>query len=170
MNTVKKCSKCLEVKTLIDFEKRPDSKDGYRNYCRSCKYKRHNERLKERHYSDNTLFWKIRATYFNNPSGRRKGIAGIIIKNSKPIDWEDLYNLYNNTPSCNYCHISLKREDIVFDHKTPLCKGGSHTIDNIVVSCHDCNQLKGSKTSKEFTNFIIEYISRFCKYRDNLKN
>ena len=34
---MKTCSKCKITKELIDFEKRVDSKDGYRNYCRTCK-------------------------------------------------------------------------------------------------------------------------------------
>lgn len=31
------CSKCKIEKPLSQFEKRKDSKDGYRQYCRDCK-------------------------------------------------------------------------------------------------------------------------------------
>ena len=33
---MKKCNKCLIEKELESFQKRSDSKDGYRNICRSC--------------------------------------------------------------------------------------------------------------------------------------
>jgi hypothetical protein len=33
---MKKCSKCDEVKELDEFQRRKDSKDGYRNQCKSC--------------------------------------------------------------------------------------------------------------------------------------
>ncbi len=36
MNT-RICSKCGKAKKIDDFEKRSDSKDGYRRYCRLCK-------------------------------------------------------------------------------------------------------------------------------------
>ena len=36
---MKKCSNCGEVKELSSYRKRPDSKDGYRNQCKSCQAK-----------------------------------------------------------------------------------------------------------------------------------
>lgn len=53
---MKTCSKCKITKELIDFEKRVDSKDGYRNYCRTCKNLRQNERLQERKKKDDLFF------------------------------------------------------------------------------------------------------------------
>ena len=79
---MKTCSKCKITKELIDFEKRVDSKDGYRNYCRTCKNLRQNKRLQERKKEDDLFFWKDRAKSLNNPFGRRKGKAKNIISNS----------------------------------------------------------------------------------------
>lgn len=36
------------------------------------------------------------------------------------------------------------------DHKLPPKQGGSHEIDNLVLSCFPCNIKKGSKSYKEF--------------------
>lgn len=158
---MKKCSKCLEIKQLSEFETRPDSKDGYRKYCRKCKCKRHNERLKERYSLDEVLFWEKRANYLNNPSGRRTGKSGEIVKNSSPISCDDIFKLYKSQPYCYYCNIPLLKENIVLDHKHPLCRNGNHDITNIAICCNDCNQLKGIRTSEEFELFIYEYLSRF---------
>jgi len=157
---MKKCSKCLEIKQLHEFETRSDSKDGYRNYCRKCKCKRHNERLKERHLEDKNLYWKIRTNDLNKASGR-KGVAKIVIKNSIPIPYQAIFKLYENQPYCNYCKIQLEKENFVLDHKTPLSRGGKHEINNITGCCKDCNQLKSTRNSEEFELFIINYLSRF---------
>ena len=159
----KKCNKCLEIKELGFFEKRPDSKDGFRNYCRSCKNKRQTQRITERILKDDVFFWKTRANYLNNASGRRRGKAGFIISSSEPIKAEELLELYIlQNKSCSYCKITLDKKDIVFDHKIPLSREGKHDINNLVVSCKDCNNLKSTRNSEEFANFLKLYISRFC--------
>jgi len=159
---MKTCIKCKLTKELTDFEKRPDSKDGYRKYCRSCKNSRQNERLKERKLKDDIFFWKSRAKSFNNPSGRRRGKAKDIILNSEVIEPEELSKLYNNNSKCHYCNVNLNKEDVHFDHSTPLSRKGLHSIDNLKVCCKDCNTLKGTRTEDEFKSFIKDYVSRFC--------
>lgn len=36
------------------------------------------------------------------------------------------------------------------DHLLPECRGGSHKLDNLVLSCPSCNRRKGSRTRDEF--------------------
>jgi 5-methylcytosine-specific restriction endonuclease McrA len=36
------------------------------------------------------------------------------------------------------------------DHKLPLSRGGSNTIDNVVPACRPCNQKKHRLTVNEF--------------------
>jgi len=51
--------------------------------------------------------------------------------------------------TCQYCgEIMPKRLEV--DHIVPRSKGGPTTPDNLVVSCHDCNQRKGNMTAAEF--------------------
>ena len=159
---MKTCSKCKITKELIDFEKRVDSKDGYRNYCRTCKNLRQNKRLQERKKEDDLFFWKDRAKSLNNPFGRRKGKAKNIISNSLKISATELNEIYKVNPNCYYCKIPLNKENVQFDHDIPLSKEGTHTIDNLKICCKDCNQLKGTRTAIEFQDFIKIYISRFC--------
>ena len=49
---------------------------------------------------------------------------------------------------CAYCKktgVPLEVEHII-----PIVRGGSSRVSNLTMSCHDCNQKKGSKTAEEF--------------------
>lgn len=51
---------------------------------------------------------------------------------------------------CHYCHrvggwLSLEK-----DHMTPISRGGSDGIENLVGACSQCNCRKGAKTAEEF--------------------
>lgn len=62
----------------------------------------------------------------------------------------------NQGMNCHYCGREVrfyednrKREDAIsFDHKTPMCKGGTNTIDNLVISCLKCNRERNHKDQK----------------------
>lgn len=51
---------------------------------------------------------------------------------------------------CHYCGASLSRDTVTADHKTPLMRGGSDDIENIVPSCRECNSSKHTLTYEEF--------------------
>ena len=51
---------------------------------------------------------------------------------------------------CYYCGASLKDAGQHLEHMTPLSRGGAHALENLVLSCQDCNLRKGTKTAKEF--------------------
>ncbi len=51
--------------------------------------------------------------------------------------------------TCVYCGEIMPRR-LEVDHIVPESRGGSTTPDNLVASCHDCNQAKGSMTAEEF--------------------
>jgi 5-methylcytosine-specific restriction endonuclease McrA len=50
---------------------------------------------------------------------------------------------------CRYCSKEIGFQDITLDHVHPKSKGGGSDWDNVVISCHTCNQKKGSKTLSE---------------------
>lgn len=58
--------------------------------------------------------------------------------------------------SCTYCGENLTSVTLVIDHVFPLAKGGTHSVDNIVVSCKSCNSSKGAKLL--FTEWVPEFI------------
>ncbi len=61
-----------------------------------------------------------------------------------PVTADQLSSILKNP--CIYCGKPSKH----IDHFMPLCRGGSHTIDNLVPSCVSCNLSKGSKIPTEW--------------------
>ena len=51
---------------------------------------------------------------------------------------------------CVYCATPLTPESATLDHVLPLSRGGTHAPGNLVIACHDCNQLKGDALPLEF--------------------
>ena len=80
-----------------------------------------------------------------NSSHKRRAII-----KSGNINTIELKELLNNTKHCYWCNKKLNENKIQIDHYMPLSKGGTHTIDNIVISCPKCNLTKNAKDPYEF--------------------
>jgi Restriction endonuclease len=52
--------------------------------------------------------------------------------------------------TCYYCQKPLPSEKIHFDHIVALSRGGSHSVENLCVSCRDCNCSKHAKSIQAF--------------------
>ena len=50
---------------------------------------------------------------------------------------------------CQYCGRELTRVEAQADHLIPKSRGGTKTLDNLVLCCEPCNQRKGSRTVAE---------------------
>jgi len=48
---------------------------------------------------------------------------------------------------CAYCDVIAPLQ---VDHRTPLARGGSNSIENILPACATCNQRKHTLTDEEF--------------------
>ena len=52
---------------------------------------------------------------------------------------------------CHYCYQHLEEAAVTVDHKIPISQGGeAYQYSNLLVSCKDCNSLKGSRLPNEF--------------------
>ena len=51
---------------------------------------------------------------------------------------------------CEWCGVSLVGRDFELDHIISLKRRGSHTPENLVVACPDCNRQKGQKHPARF--------------------
>lgn len=60
-------------------------------------------------------------------------------------EWRAL--VASHGPCCTYCGTDTS---LTPDHRLPICRGGSNTIENIVPACLRCNQRKGRLTEEEF--------------------
>lgn len=72
--------------------------------------------------------------------------------------WEWLWKFGLN-PRCHYCETPLTLKTATKDHLTPLCRGGSNFIDNIVPCCFPCNQAKGKYTEEEYWVLLSTELS-----------
>jgi HNH endonuclease len=50
---------------------------------------------------------------------------------------------------CYLCGLWVSWKDCSFDHVTPLSRGGHHTLDNLKLTHHFCNNRKGSRLPSE---------------------
>lgn len=53
---------------------------------------------------------------------------------------------------CYYCGVDTRLPGVTLnkDHMTPICRGGSDALDNVVPSCRACNVAKGTRTVEEY--------------------
>jgi len=51
--------------------------------------------------------------------------------------------------TCQYCGRSCPASELTMDHVVPRSRGGASTWENLVASCIDCNNRKGSRTPDE---------------------
>ena len=58
------------------------------------------------------------------------------------------YLLEKHRRKCFYCGKTVS--DFEVEHMLPKSRGGSNRIDNLTLSCHDCNQKKDTLTAEEF--------------------
>lgn len=61
--------------------------------------------------------------------------------------------LLDQRKSCRYCG-DLCEKNYEIDHFVPICKGGRHEIENLVISCPSCNRKKGKKEPIQFLREI----------------
>lgn len=59
----------------------------------------------------------------------------------------------SNIKNCYWCNCKIDKtikNGFHIDHYIPLSKGGTHTLENIVISCPNCNILKSNKDPYKF--------------------
>jgi hypothetical protein len=73
------------------------------------------------------------------------------IQNRMPINNEQFvsqqfrYWAITIFPKCQWCNLKLTRRTSTTDHIKPKWAGGTDDLDNLCLSCRDCNERKGSK-------------------------
>lgn len=78
-----------------------------------------------------------------------------------PVDPEALADLIVEASACAYGQGSLETFGSAVDHIMPLARGGSHTLDNLTITCQPCNRAKGDLTRAEFEAWL-KGIARRC--------
>ncbi len=61
--------------------------------------------------------------------------------------------------TCYYCKECFPPSKIHFDHVLPLARGGKHVVENLCVSCPDCNLSKHAKLPHEWRKHAQALLS-----------
>ncbi len=77
------------------------------------------------------------------------------IKNS-----DKLYIYDRENRQCFFCGKILKYKQITLDHYIPKSKKGTTDIFNLVLSCKQCNKLKGNRVPKDYEDIILDLFLR----------
>jgi len=84
---------------------------------------------------------------------RRARLLGVTSTYDEAVDREFLEATQKGR--CAYCG---KLEDevggFVVEHMTPVSRGGSDVLDNVVLACSGCNAVKSDKTPDEYITYI----------------
>jgi 5-methylcytosine-specific restriction enzyme A len=56
--------------------------------------------------------------------------------------------------TCYYCNCQLDLSSATWDHKTPISRGGTNDLDNLVIACEQCNFNKDDLTEQEFKEYL----------------
>jgi hypothetical protein len=73
-------------------------------------------------------------------------------------DADDLVFMAERARFCHYCRMPFALDQLRFDHRNPIARGGKHGVDNLVVCCERCNSLKGLLTGFEYA-FLLNFLS-----------
>ena len=112
-----------------------------------------NAKRREYYFNNKNLFREKQREYRKTEKGKIVHKNSINKRRAKirvgRVRTEDLQLLIKNSKTCYWCNTKLNN-DYHIDHYIPLSKGGIHTIDNIVISCPDCNLEKNIKDPYQF--------------------
>lgn len=89
-----------------------------------------------------------------------------------------LFKKYNG--HCAYCGAQLQKDSFEVDHIKPKSKDGSNKMNNLMPSCHSCNQLKGSDEIEVFRlsmfwkqilgDLTLNNLNNFKNIKNKVKN
>ena len=101
---------------------------------------RYNRRYPKKHNAYNQAHYsRHKVQYFGRAYAYRARKANAPINDFTAAQWREMQGAYDHR--CAYCGKRAKGK-LTQDHITPLSKGGSHTVSNIVPACRSCNSQK----------------------------
>ena len=79
-----------------------------------------------------------------------------------PLERELLFKRDHNL--CAYCGLVYKKSELEMEHVKPECQEGPTSWENLVTSCHTCNQRKGGRTPEQAGMDMVYYPYRPSRY------
>jgi 5-methylcytosine-specific restriction endonuclease McrA len=175
----KACSVCLTIRSLESFPLDAKAVQGRASRCKPCHRAaqalrrqdpayRAAERRQQRPYDRKRALEDDRRAYNLARSQLRRALeSGAEYDGHQPEDllihWDD-----EGYYACICCGGPYEH----LDHNVPLIRGGSHTLDNLVPLCQDCNLAKSGKCPYRFyaERFpaLAPYLEPFFDVHDRL--
>lgn len=152
-----KCRNCIECQKVLYLEKRPEILERCRIYREENKIERI---IKAREYRKKNRE-KLSAYNKNWQKENRERARAICISRRAKIKGASVLSsnkeisqwALSQDKKCYWCKVNC--EDFYhLDHYMPLALGGEHSIQNLVISCADCNSRKGYKHPDVFKKII----------------
>jgi 5-methylcytosine-specific restriction endonuclease McrA len=182
---LKDCTICGEIKSIEDFYKNRNTRDGLQPYCKSCNSKREVERqrqnaertreihmesyyrriekirqyrieTREEHYVRNSI-WRENNPEAYREMGRRANARRRAALAQVEYDVTvSLEELYvRDGGICGICDEECDYSQASIDHVFPISKGGPHVWDNVQLAHRSCNSRKGASVPEGGT-YLLE--------------
>jgi 5-methylcytosine-specific restriction endonuclease McrA len=168
------CKECSKRIVREYYSNNKDKRSKYQKEYYSNNKDKRSKYMKEYHNNNkNRISKQQKEYYYNNRDKRSENKKEYLKEYRKTERGKLIYKLnnqnrryrkkYNTNPGdrlttaqieyltevykhCAYCNTELTSENTHIDHIHPLSKDGSHSIDNVVLACKDCNLQKNAKT------------------------
>jgi 5-methylcytosine-specific restriction endonuclease McrA len=140
------CKKCGKIYSLDRTNLGSTPAGGLRYECRNCvreRVREHDSASPERKQAARERVERRRDSSFS--ISERATLISLIIRR-------------DGGRRCFYCTLELSSQ-LHIDHKNPVVKGGSSKLENLVITCMQCNQEKHGKDIEEY---------RKWRYKNNL--
>lgn len=99
---------------------------------------------------------------------------------SKSFSPSKVFQVFSKTDNkCWYCGKELGQAGSVIEHATPVSRGGTNHIDNLLPSCSSCNSKKRSRNVEEFREYLelqdpcfkaLGALEKVCEEMEDLDN
>lgn len=112
------------------------------NLARSREWKKKN---RERNAAHSRKYYRTHPTATIVAGHKRRALKKAATINMRQIRAWMFAVKKRKSSICYYCGCNIPTSRIHFDHIIPLSKGGAHSIENLCVSCSECNLSKRAK-------------------------
>lgn len=126
-------------------------RETHRAYLRERARERYQLKKEEiKQYQSNYKWHKINPEASRASVQKRRAMRNDVV--TEDVSRQDIID--RDYSLCYICGNKFASFQIAVDHIEPLSKGGSHTYDNLTVTCHSCNSSKGNKTLLEYLLYV----------------
>lgn len=102
---------------------------------------------------------EVERVRFDTQALQNPEMSGVDYQRGTLFGWEIRAYLFEKWGRrCAYC--GKQRVPLEVEHLVPKSRGGSDRVSNLALSCHECNQRKGTQTASEFGHPEVEVQAR----------